>query len=120
MEKSINPRDARWLRCLVTAAFVCVILALLSAPALAARIQGGHGTLSFMFRELTPTDLPAFIRVLYLAAMLWLPIMWLLSLAGGNWVWPMLTALLLAVDILLAVMLWRLRRRLNRDVLLKK
>ena len=66
-----------------------------------------------MFRELTPTDLPISLRVLYLAAMLWFPVMWMLALAGGNWVWPALTLFLLAVDILLAVLLWRLRRRLD-------
>lgn len=107
-----DPRSGRWLRCLVTVAFACVILAAVFAPLLAARIQGGPGSLSFMFAELTPAGAPGPLRALYLAGMLWFPVMWMLALAGGNWVWPGLTVLLLAVDILLAVLLRRLRHRL--------
>lgn len=114
-----DPRGGRWLRCLVAVAFVCVILAAVFAPLLAARIQGGPGTVSFLieefapvFEELNPGGLVFILGLLYVAAMLWLPILWLLALAGGNWVWTTLTVLLLAVDILLAVLLRRLRHRL--------
>lgn len=109
MEKSMDPVAARRSHHLVTVLFALSVLALVFAPALAARIQGGQGSLMVLFQGTTPQGAPTILRVLYLLAMLWFPVMWMLALAGGNWVWPVLTLFLLAGDIVLAVKLWKLR-----------
>ena len=115
MKKLMSFNTAWQLRHLVTVVFICLILALFFAPALAARIQGGPGSLAVLFEGATPQNLPSFLRALYMVAMLWFPVMWMLSLAGGNWLWPTLTVFLLAIDILLAVKLWRIRRSLGSN-----
>lgn len=113
MGKSMSPNPARQLRHLVTVVFVCLILILAFAPVLTAWIQGGPGSLTVLFEGATPQDLPSLLRALYMVAMLWYPVMWILALVGGNWLWPTLTILLLTGDILLVVKLWRIRRGLG-------
>ena len=115
MKKLMSFNVASQLRHLVTVVFMCLILTLFFAPALAARIQGGPGSLEVLFEGATPQNMPSFLRALYMVAMLWFPVMWMLALAGGNWLWPTLTVFLLALDILLAVKLWRIRRSFGLD-----
>ena len=115
MKKLLSFNTAWQLRHLVTVVFICLILTLFFAPALAARIQGGPGSLAVLFEGATPQNMPSFLRALYMVAMLWFPVMWMLALAGGNWLWPTLTVFLLALDILLAVKLWRIRRSLGSN-----
>lgn len=118
MEKPLGPHGARWTRWLVTVAFTCVILAMTVAPLLAVWIHDGPGFVSFEdAEELEGLTLGGFLFILgmlCMLAMLYIPILWILVLISGNWAWLALTVLLLAGDILLAVMLWRLRRRLEK------